>query len=141
MKSLGILALAAALVIPVPAFAAANTTIVQSIQVTGLTTGMCVQADGSGLLTTVATSCGTNFTNGSAVGGTHIESFNNSSIANNTTHVYTFGATYAVAPTCNVSLKISGNGNIFVSAVSTTTVTIDNASGNTATPNVMCAGF
>ena len=113
---------------------------------TGGTSSSCMQTDPSLVVTFPGTTCGTGigastYKNGSLLVGSHLELFDNVLLANNTTHVYAFGSTYAAIPVCTVSLNNSGNGNYWVSAVTISAVTIDNASGNTRTPYVKCAGF
>jgi len=59
MKRLKALTLVAVLGLPVSALAAANNTVVQNLQVTGLTPGNCMQASTAGLVTAVGSACGT----------------------------------------------------------------------------------
>lgn len=130
-------------------FASVTNSTTFQFRATAITTGAVGNTMATGATITAGGAAnGLTFLNGAAVAGNRTSLFNGTAIANGGSHVYTYGITYLVAPVCSFALSAQGNTGIlggafgaWVSAISTTTVTVNNGTGVSQTPNVICAGF
>ena len=117
-----------------------------SMQDTGLTSGDCVQASTGGLLTTTTFACPNiiSYVNGGSINGfLHRESFNNVLITNGSNHPFSFGTSYITYPTCSVTQSAAATaiGGLWISAMSSSSVTVTNNTGVSQIPNVNCSGY
>jgi hypothetical protein len=127
-----------------------GTTTVQSIVDTGLSTNSTVCTDSNSQLTTsnYRTACPTVYMNGSGspLPGSHIEIFNNQNISSGGgTQQYEFGTDYnnnnpicVATPSNNASTY---SGLLIIQNISEGNVTVENNTGVSQTPQVICIGF